>query len=101
MIKARLLKSSSESVERCVCSVRILTALLAVWFHLMSACDHGICDGLLYKLNFKGKPIGKNLEVEHYKILEIVFTAIFILDIVVRAAVAERVSCFVLWSQVR
>ena len=44
-------------------------------------------------LNFKGQPKGNNLSVEAYGILEIIFTILFTLDIIIRARVAERVCC--------
>lgn len=71
------------------------SSLLATWFHIIYGLVILVsCAAFCTEtLNFKGKPVGYNLSVEIYAILEIVFTVVFVLDIVIRAVVAQRVCC--------
>ena len=55
------------------------SSALATWFHLIYGLVImlSVAAFCTETLNFKGKPIGYNLKVETYKLLEIVFTVVF------------------------
>jgi hypothetical protein len=71
------------------------SSLVATWFHLVYGLVImvSVAAFCTETLNFKGKPIGDNFSVATYAVLEIVFTVIFVFDIVIRAAVAPRLCC--------
>lgn len=71
------------------------SSTFATWFHLFYATIIiASCVAFCTEtLNFKGDPEGRNLSVDDYELLEILFTTIFTVDIVIRASVAARVCC--------
>ena len=93
-------KLADKASKPCRYRVRVFcedphSSTLAVWFHIIYGLIImlSVAAFCTETLNFKGQPIGYNLKVETYKLLEILFTIVFVLDILIRGAVAERVCC--------